>query len=414
MTVKYADTTDLQAGTSPLLQQSTTRLTGVDALRGLVMVIMALDHVRDFFHDGAMVFSPEDLTRTTPILFFTRWITHVCAPAFVFLAGVGAFLRFRRDGSKWQLSRFLLIRGLWLVFLEVTVMRLAFNFTFALQYPVLLLVLWALGVSMMALAVLIHLPTRVLALSSITVIGLHNLFDGFQASQFGALSAAWTILHQPGVFTLAGMPFVVGYPVLPWVAVMAAGFCFGELYSLSPVDRRRVIATIGMTLIVLFVLLRIINVYGDPSPWSYQESALFTTLSFLRTTKYPPSLDFILMTLGPAFLALAYLEWRRPGANHPLVVIGRVPLFYFVVHFWAIHLLSSFMAWLRYGNASFAFLFSPLPSMGGPRELFPPDFGYPLWVVYVVWIGIVLLLYPLCRWFADLKARRKSWWLSYL
>jgi uncharacterized membrane protein len=195
MTVKYVDTTDVQTVASPSLRQSMTRLTGIDALRGLVMVIMALDHVRDFFHDGAMVFSPEDLTRTTPILFFTRWITHVCAPVFVFLAGVGAFLRHRRNGPNWQLSRFLLIRGLWLVLLEVTVMRLAFNFTFSPQYPVLLLVLWALGVSMIALAVLIYLPTRVLALASITVIGLHNLFDGFLASQFGALSGAWTMLH---------------------------------------------------------------------------------------------------------------------------------------------------------------------------------------------------------------------------
>jgi uncharacterized membrane protein len=378
------------------------------------MVIMALDHVRDFLHGGAMSFSPEDLARTTPILFFTRWITHVCAPTFMCLAGVGAFLRLQRDGSKARLSRFLWTRGLWLVIIELTLMRLAMNFTLAPQFPVLLLILWALGLSMIALAALIHLPPRVLAAVSLALISLHNLLDGIQAAQFGSLAGLWQILHAQGFFTLGGIPIVVGYPILPWVGVMGAGFCFGRVFLLEPERRRRILITTGLVLIGLFVVFRIVNRYGDPVPWSPQDSLALTLISFLRTTKYPPSLDFLLMTLGPALLALAYFDTRQPGSDHPLVVIGRVPFFYYVAHFWAIHVLTAVLAFLRYGSPSIAFLFMPVPSMGGPREIFPPDFGYPLWVTYVAWVGIVAALYPLCLWVARMKSRTRAWWLSYV
>jgi len=378
------------------------------------MVIMALDHVRDFVHDGAMTFSPEDLTQTTPLLFVTRWVTHICAPTFVFLAGVGACLRLQRDGSRSQLSRFLWTRGLWLVLVEVTVMRLAINFTFSPDYPVLLLVLWALGISMVVMAALVYLPVRMVAALALAVIVLHNTLDGVQASQFGSFSGLWNAFHQVGVFFIGGVPFVVGYPVLPWIAVMAAGFCFGHVFGLEPARRRTVLLATGGGALVVFVLLRAVNLYGDPSPWSSQPTALGTVLSFLRVTKYPPSLDFLLMTLGPALLGLAWFERRRLERTHPLVVIGRVPLFFYVVHFFAIHALAAVMAWLRYGEASLAFLFTPLPSMGGPRELYPAGFGYPLWLVYLVWIAVVLALYPLCRRFGEMKARRTGWWVSYV
>jgi uncharacterized membrane protein len=368
------------------------RITAVDALRGAVMIIMALDHVRDFVHAGAMSFSPEDLARTTPILFFTRWITHICAPTFVFLAGMGVFLRLQRSRSKADVSRFLWTRGVWLVFIELSVMRLAMNVTFDGRYPYLLLVLTALGVSMIVLAALIHLPMGVIAVVSIAVLALHNLLDGIDASRFGAFAPLWRILHQQGFFTLAGVPVVVGYPVLPWIGVMAA----------------------GATMIALFALLRAVNVYGDPVPWSHQASPVFTALSFLRTTKYPPSLDFVLMTIGPALLLLAYFDKLGLDSRHPLVTIGRVPFFYYVVHFWAIHVVASVMAYVRYGASSLEFLFAPLPSMGGPRELFPPDFGYPLWVTYGVWVAVVAALYPLCRRVADFKARTNASWASYL
>jgi uncharacterized membrane protein len=211
---------------------------------------------------------------------------------------------------------------------------------------------------------------------------------------------------------VAGHIVVVSYPLVPWVFVMAAGFCFGQVFLLQPAVRRRIILKLGVVLTIGFLVLRFANVYGDPAPWSHQKSGLFTLLSFLNCTKYPPSLEFLLMTLGPALLVLAYLDPRQFSANHPFVVLGRVPLFFFFAHFYAIHLVAVLMAWIRYGRVEF--MFNPVPSMGGPRELFPPGFGYDLWVVYAVWIFIVVSLYPLCRWFANLKARRNDWWLGYL
>jgi uncharacterized membrane protein len=390
-------------------------LTAIDALRGAIMIVMALDHTRDFLHVGAMSFSPEDLARTTPFLFFTRWVTHVCAPVFMLTAGFGAFFRRQRPGATTgELSRFLWTRGLWLVIVELTIMRLAMNFTLAPDFPVILLVLTALGLSMIGLAALVHLPVRVLAIASLAVVALHNLLDGVQASSFGALAPVWNLLHQQGVFVLAGIPFVVAYPIVPWVAVMALGYCAGSLF-LEPLEvRQRVLLRWGAGLTVAFVIVRAINVYGDPAPWSVQPSPVMTLVSFLRVTKYPPSLDFLLMTMGPALLALRYFDRRGVRPDGPLVVIGRVPLFFYVVHFWLLHAVTSAFAWARYGRASLAYVFSPVPSMGGSRDVFPADFGYPLWVTYAVWTGVVIALYPLCRWFAGVKARRREWWLGYL
>jgi uncharacterized membrane protein len=390
------------------------RLTAVDALRGLVMVIMALDHTRDFFHRTAMDFSPEDLAHTTPAIFFTRWVTHICAPTFVFLAGTGAFLRLQRVGSKSGLAGFLLTRGLWLIVVELTIMRVAMNFTLDPQYPVLLLILWALGVSMIVLAILMYLPFPVLASVSAAIILLHNALDSVRPERFGAFGGLWRVLHQPGVFTIAGKPIVVGYPVLPWIGVMAAGFCAGRLLLDRPERRQRLLTTIGVVCIGAFAVLRAINLYGDPNRWSWQSTTSMTVVSFLRTTKYPPSMEFLLMTLGPSLAALAWFDRLRLRSMNPLVIIGRVPFFYYVVHFWMIHVAASIAAWISYGAASFAFLFSPLPSMGGTRRLFPQDFGYSLRVVYGVWIGIVLSMYLLCRWFSRIKARSHTWWLSYL
>ncbi len=386
------------------------------------MIVMALDHIRDFFHIDAMFFSPTDLARTYPALFFTRWITHFCAPVFVFTAGMGAFLLLRRNRTNGQLardaftrtSRFLWTRGVWLILLELTVMRLAYNFNFSFRFPILLLILWVIGASMIVLAALIHLPLRVLATLSVIIVVLHNCFDGINAAQFGAAAGLWNIIHQPGAFSIMRVVFIVGYPLVPWVAVMSAGFCFAQVFKREPVSRRRILLRTGLTLTIAFIAIRAANVYGDPVPWSPQKSGVFTLLSFLNCTKYPPSLSFLLMTLGPALLALAWFDRIRFRATNPLIVFGRVPLFYFVLHFYAVHVLADVMAWFRYGRASFPFLFQPIPSMGGPRNLFPPNFGYPLWVVYLVWFAIVVSLYPLCRWFAGIKARRRDWWLSYV
>jgi uncharacterized membrane protein len=386
----------------------------IDAVRGLVMVIMAIDHVRDFIHRGAMTSQPTDLASTTPVLFFTRWITHIVAPTFMFTAGLGAFLWLQRRRTKGQLSKFLLTRGLWLVVLELTVMRLAYNFNFSLQYPFLLLVLWVLGLGMIGMALLVWLPVPLLAVLSVAMIALHNMLDKVTATQFGAAAGVWNLVHQVGAFPFAGKLFVVGYPLVPWIAVMALGYCFGTMYLMERARRRRYLVMIGSAATLGFVVLRAINGYGDPAPWASQQSGVFTVLSFLNTSKYPPSLVFLLMTLGPAILLLAWFDRPSLKDSNPLVVFGRVPLFYFVLHFYAAHVAAVILALFHYGSAALPFIFKPLPSMGGPRELFPAQFGYDLWVAYLVWALIVLALYPACRWFASVKARRRDWWLSYL
>jgi len=376
-------------------------------------VIMALDHVREFFHADAMLFQAEDLARTTPILFLTRWITHVCAPGFVFLAGVAAARRLRRDGSVANLSRYLWTRGLWLVLLELTVMRFAFNFRFSGQDPMLLIILVALGLSMVFLAGLVYLPRPAIVTFGLAVVLFHNLLDPVQAADFGAWAPLWNLLHAPGVFMVAGLPVVTGYSVLPWAGLMALGFAAGRLYDLEAAARRRFLTQSGLVLIVAFVAVRAANVYGDPSPWTPQASPLMTVLSFLRTTKYPPSLQFVLMTLGPVLLALAWFERRPRPAGDPLVTIGRVPLFYYVVHFFLAHVAASAVAAVQYG-VTLAFLSGPFPSMGGSRDLFPPGFGHPLWVTYLAWAGVVAVMYPLCLWYGRFKAERRPWWGSYL
>jgi uncharacterized membrane protein len=357
-----------------------------------------------------MAFQPEDLSRTTAAIFMTRWITHFCAPTFMLLAGAGAYLRLQRGATRTDLSRFLLTRGLWLIALEFTVVRAGFFFDLT-GPPFILLVFWALGMSMIALAGLIHLPFRVLLAVSVTLIATHNLFDGLQPGRFGALGWVWQILHVQGLLT-ANPPTLVAYPLVPWIGVMAAGFCLGRVYSLDSERRRQVLWRLGMTLTVAFVVLRAINLYGDPRPWRPQDGSLFTVLSFLNTTKYPPSLAFLLMTLCPAMLLLAAIDRLRVSERHPLIVFGRVPLLYFVLHIPLVHAFAIGLTWLRYGNTPFLWL-AP-PTLGSPREAFPPDYGWDLWVAYAVTATAVLVLYPICVWLARFKARRGREWVSYL
>jgi uncharacterized membrane protein len=391
-------------------RRATGRQASVDLLRGLVMVIMAIDHTRDFVHSAAMDFRPEDLARTTPAIFFTRWITHLCAPAFMFLAGLGAWFRLQRGGTLAELSRFLWTRGLWLIVLELTVVR--FGFFFNLDYRlVFLLVFWALGMSMIALALLVRLPYRLLLILSVAVIALHNLADGVPAAPFGALAWLWQLLHQPGLL-MPRPAVIVAYPLVPWIFVMALGYCFGRVYQLPDERRRRLLIRLGLALTLGFLLLRGLNLYGDPRPWSVPGRGVLTLLSFLNTTKYPPSLSFLLMTLGPAIALLGFFDGSRPGERQPLLVFGRVPLFYFVLHLPLIHAVAIALAWLRYGAAPF--LLVPPPTLGTPRELFPADYGWDLWVVYAVTALVVAMLYPACLWFARLKQRRRDWWLGYL
>jgi uncharacterized membrane protein len=389
------------------------RLASVDALRGLIMIVMALDHVRDFIHRGAMSQSPTDLATTTPILFMTRWVTHICAPVFMFTAGIGAYFYWKNGRTRGQVSRFLVTRGLWLMLLELTVMRLAYNFDLAQGYPVLLLVLWGLGLAMIALAMLVWLPIPVLSALSVATIVLHHLADGIDARRLGWAGPLWYLVHQVGGFPFAGHVFITPYPLVPWVAVMALGFCFGRVLELPADRRQRVMLRLGIVIAIAFLLVRAFNRYGDGEPWSWGSSAVYTVLWFLNTTKYPPSLQFLLMTLGPALILLAYFDRRSFSRTNPLIVFGRVPLFYFVLHFLAAHIAAFVLAVLTYGSPAFTFMWQPVPSMGGNANSFPPSFGWDLWVAYAVWITIVVVLYPLCRWFASVKERRRDWWLSY-
>ena len=359
---------------------------------------MALDHTRDFFHAGAMTFSPTDLARTTPLLFATRWVTHLCAPVFSLLAGVGAWLRLQRPGmSRRSLARYLVSRGVWLIILDVVVMRLAMNFSLSMNYPLFLLVLWVLGWSMVTLAALVWLPSSIVLAGSIAVIAGHNLLDPIRAADLGPLAGAWLFVHQPGVLPVGGIVVLFGYPLVPWCAVMAAGYGLGPLFAAPPAVRQRRLAAIGLACCAAFVALRLINGYGDPAPFSHQASGVFTVLSFLNTTKQPPSLAYLLMTLGPAMLLLAWMDGRRWPKGQPLVVFGRVPLFFFVSHFWLLHAMAIVAALATYGRAAGAFLWMPLPSMGGPAEAFPAGFGYPLWVTYMAWIAVLVLLWPACK-----------------
>jgi uncharacterized membrane protein len=390
------------------------RIQSVDALRGAIIIIMALDHVRDFTSISAMSFSPTDLTRTTAALFITRWITHFCAPVFAFTAGIGTFFWYHNKRTLPQLSRFLLTRGLWLMFLELTVLRfilfLEWNWTGALF---ILTVFWMLGLSMVVLAALVHLPPRILAPLSLVVIASHNLLDPIAPDRFGRFAPLWDILHQQAAFPFHGALFAVAYPLIPWVAVMAAGFCFGSALLWDPARRRSFLIRLGVGLAVVFGVLRAWNHYGDPSRWSHQATSLFTALSFLNTTKYPPSLLFLLMTLGPALIALAFLDRRNFSSSNPLIVFGRVPFFFFLFHMTLAHLLAVVLSAFRYGPHRFLLL--PPPSLGGPRENFPADYGFSLPVVYVIWLSVILISYPVCRWYANLKDRRRDlWWLSYL
>ncbi len=375
------------------------------------MALMAIDHTRDFVHAGAMAFRPEDLTQTTLAIFLTRWITHFCAPVFMFTAGIGAWFRLERGRSVGELSRFLWTRGLWLVLLELTVSR--WGFFFSLDYSVvILLVLWALGMSMVALAGLVYLPYRVLLAISLTVVATHNLTDGVTATRFGPFGWLWQVLHQQSAITTGGPVIVVAYPLVPWVAVMALGYCFGRVYRLPAEPRRRLMVRLGLGLTIAFLALRAWNGYGDPVPWARQARPGLTLVSFLNCAKYPPSLDYLLMTLGPSIALLGWIDGVRAAERQPLLVFGRVPLFYYLLHLPLIHLAAVVLTYARYGSAPFVWL--PPPTLGTPRQLFPGDYGWPLWVVYVVTAGVVTAMYPVCLWYARVKARRRAAWLSYL
>jgi len=379
------------------------RLNSIDFLRGLVMVIMALDHVRDFFTDAR--FDPADLTQTDSALFLTRWITHFCAPTFVLLSGISAGLMHERKSTA-ALSRFLATRGLWLVAIEITLVSFGWQFNLS-SFTVGLQVIWVIGASMLVMAALVWLPPlAIFGFGAVIVLG-HNALDYglFPPVNWTAPTPFWHALHNPGFSLVSGLPVARMYPLLPWIGLMPLGYALARVYRLDPDVRQRFLIRLGAALILAFLAVRTVNGYGNPAPWSVQDSGLFTVWSFLNTTKYPPSLAFLLMTIGPGLLVLAYAERWRGKLIDWMVTLGRVPFFYYLAHIYLAHALALVAAemqglgWQAMATAMWAM---------------PPGYGFSIWIVWLIWIAVVVMLYPACKWFADLKARRKDWWLSYL
>ena len=408
MAVSTAAATATPVARAAAPARSRVRIESVDVVRGVIMILMALDHTRDYFGDVAA--SPTNLATASAGLFMTRWITHLCAPVFFLLTGTGAYLA-RRRFSTAELSRFLVTRGLWLIFLELVAFRFIMQFNFDYQVTV-LTVLWALGWAMIVLSALVWLPASVVTTIGALVVVTHNLLDPVSAQTLGSLAPIWTALHGPGVLFTDGRHMVfAAYPLIPWVGVTAVGYGLGQVYAWDGARRLAFLLKLGLALTAAFFILRAVNVYGDPSRWAVQRTPLFTVLSFLNTTKYPPSLLFLLMTLGPALLFLRAVDARTPAWLRPALIIGKVPMFYFLLHFLLIHLLTVVAALLRYGDAHLMF---ESPSLDKFPITQPPGWPLPLPAVWLIWISIPVMLYPLCRWFAGVRQRRTDWWLSYL
>jgi uncharacterized membrane protein len=402
---------------------SSSRLDALDVVRGLVMVVMALDHVRDYVSN--VPFDPVNLTLTWPALFFARWVTHFCAPAFSFFAGTGAFLSLARGKTPESLARFLATRGLFLIALEFFVLRFVWMFNL---WPVgFLATLWSLGIAMLVLALLVKMrlgPWKVAAFGAVLVAG-HNAFDFVdRLALTGIAGAAWKVLHAggniafgtpPPGFPLPGLfNLEVAYPVIPWPGVMALGYAFGALLAKPREDRRRIVFALGFAATIAFVALRLGNVYGNPRPWAPQGSTALTLAAFLNCEKYPPSLCFLLMTMGPVLMVFAWLDRPAGAVGRALAVYGRVPMFFYVAHLPIIHvvavavaviqshaLVGPFVQWAAFQSPNFI-----IPS--------PPGYGFALPGVYAIWAAVVLALYPVCAWYGDLKARSRAGWMSYL
>lgn len=392
------------------------RIVSIDILRGLVMVIMALDHVRDYFHIGANIADPLDLQTTSGFLFFTRWITHFCAPIFVFLSGISIYLQSLRKSQK-ELAGFLVSRGLWLIFAEWFIVSL--GWTFNPNYLTLpFQVIWAIGISMLLLGIFIwmRIPYFLILSFGLIIVFGHNLLDGIEAAPDFKTSFLWDLLHH-GVFTaytiFGNHMAMIVYPFLPWLGIMMIGYCTGILYSktFSHDHRKSILRRMGFALILLFIALRFTNMYGDNQIWSTQKNYLFTFLSFVNTDKYPPSLLYFCMTIGPALIMLAYSENINNAFSKFLIVFGRVAFFYYIMHIYLIHFLAT-ISFFTKGHT-----FSEASNVGDkfPFLFVVPGEGYGLGVVYMVWLFVIILLYPICKWYDQYKTRHKEkWWLAYL
>ena len=394
------------------LTQTKYRITSIDILRGAVMIIMALDHTRDFFHQPAQIHDPLDLTITTPAIFLTRWITHFCAPIFVFLSGVSAYLSSQRK-TKNEAGMFLIKRGLWLVLIEILIVTL--GITFNLHYNFIIFqVIWAIGCSMIFLGILVRISYKAVLFTGLILFFGHNIFDLVTLPGTGA---GRTILDL--FFTATGSMIPLNadhsifdlYAILPWTGAMLLGYSMGLWFKkdFSPAKRKQLLLLTGVSLISLFVILRFLGVYGNPVPWKKQDSFLYNLLAFVDTNKYPPSLLYFCMTLGPACIFLSVMENVKTRWSNIVSTYGRVPFFYYVLHFYILHTVLV-IVFFATGHTS-SEIIDPQNSLIYFRPL---TFGYGLPVVYGIWLGVVILLYLPCKWFSNYKKTHSQWWLSYL
>lgn len=393
------------------LSISKERVYSIDVLRGIVMILMALDHTRDFFHVKAMTEDALRLDADLPFTYITRWITHFCAPIFVFLSGLSVHLMHGRKTAK-EISGYLLKRGLWLILVEVTLVT--FGLTFNPLFSVLILqVIWTIGICFVCLSIFVFLPWQaVLAIGVLITIG-HNALDAIEAQPDFKAGLLWQLTHktQYTLFQFApGHGILVIYPFFPWLGIMMMGYGLGRAYlpDIAAARRKRLLITAGISMILLFVIVRWLNVYGDPRPWVAHPGFWATVGDFMNVNKYPPSMMYACATLGPALLMLAALEGKRGKALAVAKVYGSVPFFYYILHFYFIHILCVILFFAT-GHGT-----NEIVDMSVPFLFRPRTFGFPLIVVYVIWIGIVALLYPLCKRYAAYKQANKKWWLSYI
>lgn len=373
------------------------------------MIIMALDHCRDFLHyDVSIGQDPLDFATTTPFLFLTRWITHFCAPVFVFLSGTSIFLYSSKGKTKKQVAFFLFSRGLFLMFVEVFIIETLWDFNFTVIY---LQVIWAIGLSMVLLSVLQYLPFKILLLTGLIIVFGHNLLDNIIIDAPFWKSVFWSIIHKRHDYLINDhLLFVIAYPFLPWLGLMILGYTIGKLYlpEIDPEFRKKTLRLTGIAVIVLFVLIRWVNIYGDMHQWEVQKSTFFSVLDFIKTSKYPPSLLFTLMTIGPSLILLSLFENSLGSVSKKIIVFGKVPFFYYVLHVFLIHSI----AWLVFFATGHSW--SELDFNHFREGSLPIGSGHPLWVVYFVWIAVIVILYFPCRWYSKYKATHKHWWLSYI
>ncbi|MBO9561959.1 MAG: DUF1624 domain-containing protein [Niastella sp.] len=384
------------------------RIHSIDLTRGIVMIIMALDHVRDLLHVNAITQSPTNLDTTTPPLFMTRWVTHLCAPVFVFLSGTSVYLTLQRSADLKGSRRFLQKRGLWLILLELTLMNFALFFDLGF-HTIIFAVIATIGFGFIMLSLMSKWTVKTIAIIGLSIIFLHNLLAVVPFGKDSIVAAIINPLFAPGAVSVGGRTLLMAYPPIPWLGIMLVGYATGKTFEWEAPRRKQLFIKIGGAALLLFILLRFINIYGDPVQWQPRKNAIYTILSFINNTKYPPSLQFTLTMLGIMFLILSAAEKARGNIAKVITTYGKVPLFYYILHFYLIHIILIIVLWMQ--GISWQQMQFATGTFGRPRNV---NTGLNLWQVYLVWITVVALLYMPCVWYARYKATHNKWWLKYI